>query len=270
MKTVCLLAAGFAGLAAMATDSVTVTDALRRTFREQGYVVMPGVLTDAQLEHGRALVERELAADPPPPGHLGNLARWPRFTDTGPNPLLDFYRDSGVARLAGQLLRADLPLPEPDFAQVAVTIPPWPHRPGGPHLDGLTPMPADGIPGTFSLLAGVWLSDQSAPDHGNLWVWPGTHLRAGAYFAEHGPDAITRVDELGPGPYPAIHLGEPAQAMGPAGSVLFAHYLLAHNIGCHDGPADAAWRRTLYYRLATVGHRRRWRTIVTEPLHEFR
>ena len=109
------------------------------------------------------------------------------------------------------------------------------------------------MPGTFSLLAGVWLSDQSEPDHGNLWVWPGSHLRAGDYFAEHGADAITRVDELGPGPYPRVDLGAPTQAVGPAGSLLFAHYLLAHNIGGHDGPAHAAWRRTLYYRLVPSG-----------------
>lgn len=247
------------------------TDAMRRTFRAQGYVVVPHVLTDAQLSRGRKLVEEQLVAEPAPPGHVGNLARWPRFTDRGPNPLLEFYREIGVERLAAELLREDLALKEPDFAQVAVTIPPWPHRPGGPHNDGLTPPPPSGIPGTFTLLACVWLSDQSEPHHGNLWVWPGTHLRAGAYLAEHGPEMLTaRVDELGPGPYPKIELGEPAQAMGPAGSVLFAHYLLAHNIGGHNGPAGAAWRRTLYYRLSTVGHSERWRTIVTEPLHEFR
>jgi hypothetical protein len=246
-----------------------LTDAMRRTFREQGYVVIPDVLTDAQLEHGRALLAAQLLEDPPPPGHVGHLARWPRFTASDPNPLLEFYREIGVARYAAGLLRADLALQAPDFAQVAVTIPPWPHRPGGPHLDGLTPMPESGVPGTFSLLAGVWLSDQSEPDHGNLWVWPGTHLRAGAHFAEHGADALTRVGELGPGPYPRVDLGAPTQAVGPPGSLLFAHYLLAHNIGGHAGPAHAAWRRTLYYRLSTVGHSERWRTIVTEPLHEF-
>ena len=246
-----------------------LTDTMRRTFREQGYVVIPSVLTDAQLEHGRALVAAQLLEDPLPAGHVGNLARWPRFTASGANPLLEFYREVGVAQYAARLLREDLALQAPDFAQVAVTIPPWPHRPGGPHLDGLTPMPKSGVPGTFSLLAGVWLSDQSAPNHGNLWVWPGTHLRAGAYFAKHGADAITRVAALGPGPYPRVDLGTPTQAVGPAGSLLFAHYLLAHNIGGHAGPAHAAWRRTLYYRLSTVGHSERWRTIVTEPLHEF-
>lgn len=246
-----------------------LTDTMRRTFREQGYVVVPGVLTDAQLGRGLALVEELLAADPPPPGHVGQLARWPRFTATGDNPLLDFYREVGVAELAAQLVREDLPLQDPDFAQLAVTVPPWPHRPGGPHVDGITPTLPDGTPGTFTLLAGVWLSDQTAPYTGNLWVWPGTHLRAGAYFAEHGADALARADELRPGPFPDVEWGEPVQAACPTGSVLFAHYLLGHNFGGHDGPADAAWRRTLYYRVRTVGHRQRWRTVVTEPLHEF-
>ena len=158
---------------------------------------------------------------------------------------------------------------EPDFAQLATTIPPWPHRPGGPHVDGLTPPPPDGRPGTFSLLAGIWLTDQSRPDQGNLWIWPGTHLRFGAYLAERGADALGRVEEMGPGPYPDVELGEPVQATGPAGSVLFAHYLLAHNIGGHDGPAEAGPRQTVYYRLEADGHRERWREAVTSPLLEF-
>ena len=256
----------------MAAVDLDVTDDDRRFFREQGYVVIPGVLTDAQVARGLALVEEQLAADPPPPGHVGQLARWPRFDsgDPGPFPLLEFYRETGVARLAAGLLRADLALEDPDFAQVAVTVPTWRHRPGGPHLDGLNPLGPEAAPHSFTLLAGLWLSDQSAPDAGNLYVWPGTHLRAGAYFAEHGAAAITRVDELETGPYPRVELGTPMQATGPVGSVMFAHYLLAHNIGGHFGPPDAPWRRTLYYRLSAAGHRERWRTIVTEPLHEFR
>lgn len=82
-----------------------------------------------------------------------------------------------------------------------MTIPTYRHRPGGPHLDGITPLPPDGTPFTFTLLA---------------------------------------------------------------------HYLLAHNIGGHFGPPEAQWRRTLYYRISAAGHKQRWRTIVTDPLHEFR
>ena len=266
-------------MAAPDDDTVTVTDSDRRFFREHGYVVIPAALTDTQITRGLALVEDQLAAEPPPDGHVGHLARWPRFDNPATDgsdephrvhPLLDFYRETGIADLAAGLVREDLPLTEPDFAQVAVTVPTWRHRPGGPHLDGLGPLTPEPGPYSFTLLAGLWLADQSVPDHGNLYVWPGTHLRAGAYFAEHGPDAITRLDEMQPGPYPHVHLGAPTQATGPAGSVLFAHYLLAHNIGGHFGPPDDPWRRTLYYRLSALGHQTRWRTIVTEPLHEFR
>jgi Phytanoyl-CoA dioxygenase (PhyH) len=136
-------------------------------------------------------------------------------------------------------------------------------------VDGLTPGEPDGRPGTFSLLAGMWLTDQSA-DRGNIWIWPGTHLRFGQYLAQRGADALTRVAEMGPGPYPRVELGEPVQATGPAGSVLFAHYLLAHNSGGHSGAAGAERRETIYYRLHADGHRQRWREAVTSPLLEFR
>jgi hypothetical protein len=237
-----------------------ITAQQRTAFREQGYVVVPGVLRAAQIAAARAVVDSMIIGEPPPGPHFV----WPRFGAEG-HPLLDLYRDSGLAALAAQLLRP--PVLEPEFAQVAATIPPYPHRPGGPHVDGLTGPEPDGRPGTFSLLAGLWLTDQSEPHHGNLWVWPGTHLRFGRYLAERGADALTRVDEMNPGPYPKIDLGTPVQATGPAGSVLFAHYLLAHNIGGND---EGDRRETIYYRLQAEGHRDRWREFVTDPLIELR
>jgi Phytanoyl-CoA dioxygenase (PhyH) len=241
----------------------------RAAFREQGYVVIPDVLSEAALAQGREIVAAMLDKAPPADGHVGPHFLWPRFGPDG-HRLLDFYRTIGLEQLAADLLRPGLGIEEPDFAQVATTIPPWPHRPGGPHMDGLTPPPPDGRPGTFSLLAGVWLTGQAAFHQGNLWVWPGTHLKSGEYLAEHGADVLTRPDELGPGPYPEIDLGQPTQAVGQAGSVLFAHFLLAHNIGGHDGPAEAGRRETVYYRLHADGHSARWRETVTDPLSEFR
>jgi phytanoyl-CoA dioxygenase PhyH len=236
-------------------------------FREQGYVVIPGVLDERQLALGRRVVAAMLTAEPPPAGQPGPYFLWPRFALPGEcghdHGLLRFYRTSGVADLAAALLEA--PPDAPAFAQVAVTIAPWAHRPGGPHVDGLSPPEADGRPGTFSLLAGVWLTDHSEPDRGNLWVWPGSHLRFGAYLAERGADALTR---LAPASYPPVALSSPVQVTGPAGSVLFAHYLLGHNIGGHAGPAGE--RQVVYYRLQAHGHRDRWRAAVTDPLSEFR
>jgi hypothetical protein len=236
-------------------------------FRERGYVVIPGVLDDRPLAVGRRVAAAMLTAEPPAAGQKGPYFLWPRFAVPGEcghdHGLLRFYRASGIADLAAALLAA--PPAEPTFAQLAVTIPPWPHRPGGPHVGGINPPEPDGTPGTFSLLAGAWLTDHSEADHGNLWVWPGTHLRFGAYLADHGADALAR---LPPASYPPIALGSPVQVTGPAGSVLFAHYLLGHNIGGHSGPAGQ--RQVVYYRLSADGHRERWRAAVTDPLSEFR
>jgi len=248
-------------------DVATIGRQARETFRRQGLVVIPDVLSGEQLTAARVTVAAMLARRPHAEGHVGPYFLWPRCGAAG-HPLLDLYHRVGVGRLAAQLLRPDLTVQVPDFAQVATTIPPWPH-PGGPHVDGLTPGEPDGRPGTFSLLAGVLLTDQRQPNRGNLWVWPGTHLRFGRYLAEHGADALTRVDEMAPGPYPKIELGQPEQVTAPAGSVLFAHYLLAHNIGGHEGEAADERRETVYYRLHASGHRERWREAVTNPLAEF-
>ncbi|HWD84027.1 MAG TPA: phytanoyl-CoA dioxygenase family protein [Kribbella sp.] len=242
-----------------------ITGAQLTQFREQGYVVVPGVLTDKQVAAGRRVVAAMLERTPPE--GVGAHFLWPDLDDT--HPLLRLYRAAGIAELASQLVRSDLALLEPDQAQVATTIPPWPHVPGGPHVDGITPCLEDGTPGTFTMLAGVWLTPHEEVDRGNLYVWPGTHLGFGAYLAERGADALAKVDEMNPGPYPDIPLGDPIQVTGPAGSVLFAHYLLAHNIGGHAGSADDVRRETLYYRLRTETHRATWREAVTDPLLEF-
>ena len=258
-----------------------ITPAELAAFREQGYLVIPDALDARQQAFGHRTAAAMLTAEPPAAGQTGPYFLWPRFgaaaaaagDDAVPDGcghqhgLLRFYHASGIADLAAGLLRPRLPPEEPDFAQLATTIPPWPHRPGAPHVDGISPPSPAGIPGTFSLLAGAWLTDHRQLNQGNLWVWPGTHLRFGAYLAEHGADALS---SLHPEPYPPVELGEPVQATGPAGSVLFAHYLLAHNIGGHDGPAGGPVRQVVYYRLHAAGHQGRWREAVTDPLAEFR
>jgi hypothetical protein len=246
-----------------------ITGAIRRSFSSEGYAVIPAVLDAGQLGAARAMVASLLAAEPPEPGHAGPYFLWPRFGPAG-HPLLDLYRSAGIAAVAAELLRDGLAPDEPGFAQLAVTYPPYPQRPGGPHVDGITPGEPDGRPGTFSLLAGIWLTGQDEPGQGNLWVWPGTHLRFGAWLAENGADALAGVADRYAGPYPPVELGDPVQVTGAAGSVLFAHYLLAHNIGNHDGPASGEPRQTVYYRLRAPGHVARWRQAATEPLLEFR
>lgn len=253
---------------------VSVTSDQLTAFRTQGFVVIPGVLDERLLACGHRIATAMLTAEPAPAGHAGPYFLWPRFASAADggggaeHGLLRFYRACGVGDLAAHLLRPELAPQDPDFAQLATTVPPWPHRPGGPHVDGISPPLPDGQAGTFSLLAAVWLTGHEDQSRGNLWVWPGTHLRAGAWLAERGADALSR---LHPGlSYPPVELGDPVRVTGPAGSVLLAHYLLGHNIGGHDGPVGAPARQVVYYRLQARGHRARWRDVVTDPLAEFR
>jgi hypothetical protein len=144
----------------------------------------------------------------------------------------------------------------PGQVQVALNIPPFGHRPGMHHIDGFPPEPG-GRPGTFTMLAGVLMSDQRGVDAGNLWVWPGTHLTHAEYFREHGPEAF-----FAAGGYPPIALPEPEQVTGEPGDLLLAHYLLGHNIGGNTSPAV---RRAVYFRVKRAGHDPRWREFLTDP-----
>ena len=96
----------------------------------------------------------------------------------------------------------------------------------------------------FTLLAGIFLTDQTAEWMGNLWVWPGSHRAAAAYYREHGPDFLLRS-----APYPRVELSEPRQVVGRAGDLLLAHYLLGHNIG---GNVSASRREVVYTRAGRV------------------
>jgi hypothetical protein len=50
----------------------------------------------------------------------------------------------------------------PEQAQISLIVPPWHHKPEAPHLDGLTPPETSGRPGVFSMLAGIFLTDQES------------------------------------------------------------------------------------------------------------
>ncbi|MFF2145524.1 phytanoyl-CoA dioxygenase family protein [Kitasatospora sp. NPDC058190] len=240
----------------------TTTPFAASIFRRDGYCVLPDVLTYEQVTRWRSLLSRHLAAQPPAPDRTGPYFLWPALvSDT---ELQALYEDSHVADTVRLFLRAGVCLPAPEVAQLAFTLPPHPHHPGAPHIDGLTPTEDDGRPGTFTVLAGLLLTDQRQHDCGNLWVWPGTHLRTGAWLREQGADALRDA-----APYPPVELPAPVQVIGPAGSLVLVHYLLAHNIGGHFGSATDERRETVYFRLRTDGHRERWREAVTEPLLEF-
>lgn len=229
-----------------------------RQFGERGYVVIPSGLAPGSLREVAAEVERRVAAEPPPADKHGFHFYWPR--DLAPSgPLIAPLVADGVFETAAELV-APLELTVPDWAQISLIIPPWPHRPGAPHIDGLTPPEPSGRPGTFTILAGLMLTDQPHEGMGNLWVWPGSHHVIAEYLRANGPDAIMGI------PHPPFAFAPPEQVTGRAGDLLLANYLLGHNMG---GNLADETRKVLYFRLHTKGHRGRWREAVCDPLFEF-
>jgi phytanoyl-CoA dioxygenase PhyH len=229
-----------------------------RSFAERGYVVLPDVVPKPLIEAARRRVDDLVHANPPPTGHRGFHFYWEsQLSDI--DPLVAPLFASCALDLATTLV-TPLELVKPDQAQVSLNIPVWDRRPGGPHIDGLTPPEPSGRPGTFTMLAGIFLTDQPVEDMGNLWVWPGSHHAAVAYLRERGPDAIFDIV------HPTYEMAAPEQVTGRAGDLYLGHYLLGHNMGANTSEQT---RQVVYFRLQAAGHRERWRECMQDPLREF-
>jgi hypothetical protein len=235
-----------------------LTQAQLRGFAERGYVIVPNVARRRLIDAALREIDGMIAREPPPDGKRGFHFYW-RNALASSDPLLALLVGCPAFQIAEAMIHP-LRLRAPEQAQVSLNIPPNNHRPGGPHLDGLTPPEPSGRPGTFTLLAGIFLTDQQAPDMGNLWVWPGTHRTCAAYLRAHGPEALLGLA------HPEFELPKPEQVVGRAGDLLLAHYMLGHNMG---GNASPTVRRVVYFRLQSESHAQRWRDCVQDTLLEF-
>jgi hypothetical protein len=119
-----------------------------------------------------------------------------------------------------------------------------------PHIDGI-PNRTNGLPAgqlsPFSVLVGVYLSDLRDEFSGNLVVWPGSHRTIESYVRSH-PEGWLDPDGYGPVPLglPPMALGEPVQLRLRAGSIVLAHYQLAHAVSANRSPDI---RYAVYFRL---------------------
>ena len=200
----------------------------------------------------------------------------PQEGDGGPGPNLWFQRrrrlpwcEAVLRRSAATDIAEELTRPYPldlafDQIQVATTVPPYRHVPGGPHIDGHGP--GQDPPASFTMLAGVLLSDQRATRRGNLWVWPGSHLDHQRLFHERGTRVLQRTGGHSTLLDPPTNLNPAVEVRGGRGDLLLAHFLLGHNKG---GNMAAEPRRTIYYRLAAPGHAARWESTFLAPWTEY-
>lgn len=219
-----------------------LSDAQIDEFAERGYVVVPQVVPSDVLDKAARRIDEVAAADPPADDKRGSHFY---FLQTKDEPALLAPLTGSPAFGLAEDLAGRGTLKVPWQVQIALNISPYSHRPGGPHIDAANAEPTEGpIRGTFTMLAGILMTDQPTENSGNLWVWPGTHLTHAEYFREHGPRMFCA--------YPPIDLPEPEQITGRAGDLLLAHYLLGHNIG--GNYESERTRRTLYFRLSNIDH----------------
>lgn len=230
-----------------------------KEFGERGFIVVPGVAAADTVRQAHQRIDELLETDPPPEGHVGNHFYFPAAADE-PDLIAPLTTGDPSGFDYAQALAATGVLKEPRQVQVALNIPPFSHRPGRPHIDAQNAEPdANVVPATFTLLAGVFVTDQTTEDSGNLWVWPGTHRTHAEYFQRHGVSMFCA--------YPDIELPEPEQVTARAGDLLLAHYLLGHNIGGNFESETV--RRMLYYRISGAGHSKQPERILTEPWYQY-
>jgi hypothetical protein len=234
-----------------------LTGPQRASLRDRGYVVLPGLVPRVRYEAALTAINASLGRGVRPE----DVARF-RAQSFCPElqkaeVILDLFRATAASRAAASLVGSD-GLERVTTGQIALSFPvseaaktPAPH----PHLDGLY-TPDNGVPAgsvlSFTMLAGIVLSDVTTPHAGNLVAWPGSHHILEAHFRARGPKSLLEG-------MPDIDLGRPEPVLARAGDVVLCHYQLAHAAGPNTSPHV---RYAVYFRLKRKGHdRQKWECL---------
>jgi len=202
-----------------------LTEEQKNHYAEQGYVLVPGLISPAVVAEAVAALWRHLDADP------GDPASWARIE----NAHRSFDDPALLACYTPDLLAAAADLAGDDPATVraakgayAINVFPqpgdwnWPH----PHLDhSIREHGHHVFPRAFRVAGMAFLSD--VPPHGaGTVVWPGSHKKMEA-LAKSDPARYETMWALNQD-LNQVDLGEPVETTPRAGNVLFYHYLCAH------------------------------------------
>lgn len=236
-------------------ERAILTEAQRGALRRDGYLVLPEAVPRPLVDRALGAINQSLGRGLDP-RRLDEYRARSFCPELQTEPVItDLALRSGVWAAAESLLGAGR-VKRPRTGQVALSFPTavQPAR-VHPHLDGMY-APSNGVPRgeilSFTLLAGVMLSDVTAASSGNLVVWPGTHLVYQDYFRRRGPRSLLEG-------MPDVPLGDPVPVTGRAGDAVLCHYQLAHAAGPNTSPHV---RYAAYFRLEHVDHaRQRWECL---------
>jgi hypothetical protein len=233
-----------------------LTDAQRDGLLRDGYAVLPGAVPADRVADALRAVNHSLGRGLRPEDVETFRARsfCPELQTA---PLITDLLYGSQAWPAAESLLGAGDVERTRTGQIALVFPgagaPAPLPP--PHIDGMY-TPQNGVPKgsvlSFTLLAGVMLSDVPHADMGNLVVWPGTHRLHEQWFREQGPRALLEG-------MPKIALPAPVPVTGRAGDVVLCHYQLAHATSRNTSPHI---RYAVYFRLKHRAHERhKWESL---------
>ena len=230
-----------------------LTEAQRREFASQGFVVLRGAVPATAVAAACARIDTALAGD----RSVGRNREYaeksycPDILET--EEILALF--DGVPRTAVDALFGGTGLAHLTNVQIALRPPEYRGELGhwGAHIDGF-PSAANGIPakqiGRHTAIVGVFLSRAEQPGMGNLWVWPGSHrpmaeamrrLAAPRFLAEHGAEALhaAALDA-------AVRSADGIELTVEPGDAVLCHHLLAHAAG---GNLSVQTRYAAYFRV---------------------
>lgn len=193
--------------------------------RDDGYVVLPGVVPPAMLKEAQREINHRLGLGRAQTMDAYADARdyWSEDTDTP--AIMDLLFKTPLWELAQSPLGGEGTLTRPATGQIALRFPAINNSHGGPasHIDGFYSPNAPTAISRFTMLAGVLLSDLPDKYMGNLTVYPGTHRQIAEYIKVNG------TANLRAGLGRVIDLPEGVQIKGKAGDAVLCHYQLAHD-----------------------------------------
>lgn len=194
-------------------------------FKENGYLVKHGTLTEDQIRKAQDALWEGIKADRSEPRTW--IQAGPRAPVSGNHPAIraTIY-ESPIFAMAEELVGKDR-LSQGGGPGPALVYPSgneeW-SLPQGGHLDGYY-TPTNGVPegtvGTFHVGATLYVEDVESRGGGFI-VWPGSHKIAAEYFKTHSLLSING------GVFGKLNLGQPLEITGPAGTVCFWHGQLTH------------------------------------------
>jgi hypothetical protein len=234
-----------------------LSTAQKRQFREDGYLVLPGAVSDVQVAAARHAINHSLGEQGMNKEELPTMRAQTYCREIRDTTVISDLANRSAVIPAVESLVGEGNLQTPASGQIALRFPLTPGtEPGDPrgHLDGL----GSGANGTakglysrgFTGLAVVYLCDVPEANMGNFTVWPESHRFFEDHFRQYGHEI------LGEG-MPQVELPRPpVQIIGGRGDLVITHHQLVHTAAPNASSEIryAAIFRLRHKDLEAVGH----------------